>query len=213
MEPRSENGSRGDAPCAGAGAALAPAQVWAAAQRSPKDKRVSEQATESARVGNGRLSQLQGEPTSSGLADAQPPSPKGKAWTGQTKQRPAVRPRWNRQAEPSRKGTTSSTRLLSPKGSRPHPASLTLSHLPQRGRLGQDRQKSGLKAAQITGTGNQSDASASSRGRRRIISVCSSLSQRVSAPSAFSSRAGEHSAVSPSSRKSPSSRATSSPSA
>ena len=51
-------GSRGDAPCAGAGAALAPAQVWAAAQRPPYAKRVSEQAPQAARVGNGSFAQL-----------------------------------------------------------------------------------------------------------------------------------------------------------
>ena len=38
MERASENGSRGETPCAGAGAAIAPAQVWAAAQRSTKAK-------------------------------------------------------------------------------------------------------------------------------------------------------------------------------
>ena len=39
------NGSRGEAPCEGAGAALALAQVWTAAQRPSSAKRVSEQAT------------------------------------------------------------------------------------------------------------------------------------------------------------------------
>ena len=55
----SENGSRGDAPCAGAGAAIAPARVWAAAQRPPK-RQGSFRADACIRNGNGRFDQLHG---------------------------------------------------------------------------------------------------------------------------------------------------------
>ncbi|MGN0746585.1 MAG: hypothetical protein ACI4ML_07915, partial [Aristaeellaceae bacterium] len=59
--------------CAGAGAALAPAQVWAAAQRNGKDKkkgkekaRVSKQAPKAARDGNGRKAYSHGTAPANG---------------------------------------------------------------------------------------------------------------------------------------------------
>ena len=87
----SGNGSRGETPCAGAGAALAPAQVWAAAQAQPI-----------------RPSEFPG-----GM--------------------PRI-PRWKRQVPRTARKTASSDGPCAAQGMRPHPASLTLCHLPKKGR-------------------------------------------------------------------------------
>ena len=93
MERASENGSRGETPCAGAGAALAPAQVRAAARRSIKDQSKGKRKNASFRAGctasrdgNGRFAQPHGTaPAHTGRNDlirprcARPPSPEGKA--------------------------------------------------------------------------------------------------------------------------------------